>query len=208
MTRLFLVRHGKTELSGEGKYYGRQDVKLSVEGIEQAEKLRDYLVEWQIDHVYCSSLSRAIDTAGIVAAPHGKEIMKYSLIDEMDVGHLEGLTFDDVRERYPELSFDLLNWTLPAAFPGGESLEEFAGRVEEFAALLKEHEDDESVLVVAHAGSLRSLLCHFLGLENKYWMLFHIDFTSLSIVDLYSGRAIVRSLNNISHLTTAAVLQD
>ena len=97
MARLLLVRHGKTVLSGAGKYYGKQDVKLSAEGIEQAEKLRDYLAEWQIDRIYTSSLSRAIDTAEIVAADRGKEITQYAMIDEMvaDTPHAT-LEFDDM----------------------------------------------------------------------------------------------------------------
>jgi broad specificity phosphatase PhoE len=200
VTRLLLVRHGKTVLSGEGKYYGKQDIKLSGEGIVQAEKLRDYLAHWHIDRIYSSSLSRAVDTARIVASCHELEIKQYANMNEIDVGILDGLTFVQVKEQFPHIAEELLNWRLPHTFPEGESLMEFDERVGEFASLLRQYDKDETILVVAHAGSLRSLICHFMALGIEYWMRLHIDFTSLSIIELFSNRAVVRLLNNSSYL--------
>lgn len=200
MAKLLLVRHGKTVLTGLGQYYGKQDIKLSDEGIQQANMLRKYLMNWNIDHVYSSTLSRAIDTANIVVADRGHEILQYDLIDEIDVGLLEGLTFSQIELQFPELAHGLANWQLPDVFPEGESLDEFSGRVSNFASILKRHTDDETILIVAHAGSLRSLICHYLGLGKEYWMRMFIDFTSLSIVDTCANRAIIHSLNDISHL--------
>ena len=73
-TRLFLVRHGATELTAEDRFAGETDVKLSEVGREQARRLAARLAPEPLSAVYASPMSRTVETAGIIAQPHGKDV--------------------------------------------------------------------------------------------------------------------------------------
>ena len=74
MSRLFLARHGDTELNSAERYWGCTDVKLSADGLRQAERLRDRLAEEKIDVVYSSDLKRASVTPQTIASKHQLDV--------------------------------------------------------------------------------------------------------------------------------------
>jgi broad specificity phosphatase PhoE len=86
------------------------------------------------------------------------------------------------------------------AYPEGESLLEFENRVSKFEDRLKNHRQDETVLVVAHAGTLRTIICRLLELEMKNRWNIKIDLASLSIIETYPELNILSLLNEVSHL--------
>ena len=102
MSRLLLARHGDTELNSAEKYWGRTDVKLSTDGLRQAERLRDRLAEEKIDVVYSSDLKRALVTAETIASKHQLDVNPCEELREIDFGNIEGLTYEEVRQLYPE----------------------------------------------------------------------------------------------------------
>ncbi|MBA7711342.1 Phosphoserine phosphatase 1 [subsurface metagenome] len=201
MTRLLLVRHGETELNSAERYWGHSDVKLSALGIRQAEGLRDRLSAEQIDAIYSSDLKRALVTAKTIASGRQLAVITCAELREINFGKIEGLNFEEISQLFPEFA---AKWRLQRdinlEFPGGESFNELNSRVSSFADRLRRHTDDEVVLVVAHAGVLRTLICQLMGIELRCIYQIRLDLASLSIVETYPQGAIVSLLNDTSHL--------
>jgi len=196
--KLILVRHGQTD--GSDRYYGRTDTELNAVGREQAEGLRRRLAGEKIDAIYSSTLKRAIATAETIAAGRGPEITRCPELDEVDFGQIEGMTYEEICRQYPTVAAGWTDWSSQLEFPGGESASLFAQRVVRFLERLKNHNDDETILVVGHGGPFRLLLCHLLGLGIKHCNQFTFGLASISIIDKYSHGAILSQLGDVCHL--------
>jgi len=201
LSRLFLVRHGDTELNSAERYWGRSDVKLSAAGVEQAERLRDRLAVEKIDAVYSSDLERALVTAEIIASSHQLAVITCAELCEVNFGQLEGLTFSEISQLYPEVAKLWAERSSKLKYPGGESLVKFNNRVSKFLSRLDKHAVDETILVVAHAGVLRTLVCQLLGIDPRRRWQIRLDLASLSIMETHQQGAILSLLNDVSHLT-------
>ena len=200
MARLLLVRHGDTKLNSRKRFWGVTDVELSSAGIRQAERLRDYLASEKIGAVYSSNLKRALVTAEIVASGHQLGVIACGELREVNFGELEGLAFADIGQRYPELAESWVRRNPKLKYPGGDSLDEFSSRVGKFLSRLDNHAAEETILIVAHSGVLRTLICQLLGMELERRWQFRIDLGSLSVVETYSQEAILTRLNDVSYL--------
>lgn len=201
MPRLLLVRHGATEDNVLRRFLGQRDVPLSRLGREQVERLRLRLTGERIDAAYTSDLSRARDTAMPVCAGRAEALVACPELREMDFGDCDGLTFDEIVERYPRLARSV-GGGKRIEFPGGETLQQLNDRVGLFLARLGQHGAGESVLVVSHGGPLRVALCRLLGIGLGHWWQFRLDTASLTVVGMYPAGAVVTLMNDTSHLTT------
>ncbi len=202
MSKLLLVRHGETKSNSRERFWGRTDVELGAAGIGQAEQLRDRLAAEKISAIYASKLRRASVTAEIIASSHRLEVMTCAELDEINFGEFEGLTFEEISRLYPEVAKELTDWSISPRFPAGEGIDELNDRVSQFLPRLEKHTPEATVLIVAHAGTLRVLMCKLMGLGLLHWRQFRLDFASLSIVDTYPRGAILSRLNDVSHLNT------
>jgi len=201
MSRLLLVRHGETELKSSVRLWGRTDVELGAVGFRQAEKLRDRLAEEKIDVIYSSNLKRALITAETIASRHQLEVIPCDELREIDFGDTEGLTYEEVNQLYPEFIELRRKRGTSVKFPGGESLDDLSQRVSKFVNnRLDQHTDEETLLIVAHTGVTRILICQLLGLETRYMRHLRLDLASLSIVEIHQQEAIISLLNDTSHL--------
>ena len=200
MTRILLVRHGETELQSSLRYWGKTDVALGPDGLHQAEQLRDRLAAEKIAGIYSSELKRANDTAVIIAARHNLRVTTCPELREVDFGRLEGLDFTEIHQQFPEIEKMWITRDPALVYPDGESLIGFEERVAKFQTRLQNHRTDETILVVAHAGVVRTLICQLLelGMQNR-WSL-RVDLGSLSIVEIYPEINILCLLNDVSHL--------
>lgn len=144
--RLWLVRHGATVRTGEGRFSGWADVPLSEGGREQARRLADRLRGRRFDGRWTSDLSRAAETAAIVA---GGAVADQRL-RELDFGDLEGRRWDEIA---PGVQAALRRFDR-ARPPGGESVEDLRRRVGSFLATLP----DGRHLIFTHGGVIRMLL--------------------------------------------------
>jgi alpha-ribazole phosphatase len=199
MARLLLIRHGQTKLYKSDRFWGHTDIELSAEGIRQAEQIRDRLARIKIDTVYSSTLMRATATAEIIAARHKLQVSPFPELRECSFGYVEGLTFKEITNRYPDLANELAAGKT-TTFPGGESLEQLNVRVRKFLEILKQSKPDARIIIVAHGGPIRLILCNLLGLEIGHWLQFRVDHASLSIVETYPQGNILNLLNDVSHL--------
>ncbi|UCG09778.1 MAG: histidine phosphatase family protein [Dehalococcoidia bacterium] len=200
MSRLLLVRHGDTASNSRERYWGHSDVKLSRAGLGQAEKLRDRLTSEKINVIYASDLERSWLTAQIIAQKHQLDINICPELREFNFGVVEGLTFDEISRLHPELAEFWASQNPKLKFPGGESLGDLRRRVNRFRQRLEKHTPEETVLIVAHAGALRILLCQLLGIGQHHWRQLRLNLASLSIVEIYPERTVLGLLNDVSHL--------
>ena len=200
MAKLILVRHGATDLNTARMFIGHNDAELNDIGRRQAEKLRERLAAERIDVIYSSDLKRAMTTAQIVASEHALDVIACSDLREINYGAIDGLSFDEIKSRCPEVAELCVNWSPKLVFPEGESVDELSKRVSEFLCRLKHHPPEQTMLIVTHGGPLRMMLCLLLGIELWHWRQVRIDLASLSIVDIYPEIAILSLLNDTSHL--------
>lgn len=200
MSKLLLVRHGDTKLNSAERYWGCSDVELSAAGLRQAERLRDRLATEKINALYSSDLLRASVTAKIIASKHQLDVITCDELREINFGDAEGLTFDEISRLYPEVAKLREERSPKLKYPGGESLDKFANRVSKFVGRLEKHASEETILIVAHSGVLRTLVCQLLGIGLRCRWQLRLDFVSLSIMETYPQGAILSLLNDVSHL--------
>src|ERR1017187_7462065 len=127
-TVTLLLRHGQTPMSVQKRYAGVSDVPLTDTGVSQAAAAAHRLASAGIDAIVASPLLRAVQTAEEVAAAAGVPVMTDEGFRETDFGAWEGLTFAEVRERWPA---EVTSWLADPAVapPGGESFTEVSERV-------------------------------------------------------------------------------
>jgi len=200
LARLLLVRHGETKENSTGRFWGRTDVELSDVGLRQAERLRDRLASEDISIVYSSDLCRALQTAQVIASRHELSVIACHELQEIDFGSVEGLTYGEISRKYPDLVRSWFSWDLSFRCPDGESIADLNNRVIRFLHKLEEYAKDETILVVAHSGVLRLLICNLLGVELRHWRQIRLDLASVSVVETYPEVVILNSLNDVSHL--------
>ena len=200
MSKLLLVRHGETELNSAERYWGRTDVTLSAVGLRQAERLRDRLATEKINAVYSSDLRRSSLTAETIASRHKLEVITCPELREIDFGQLEGLTFDQISQLYPEVTRLWIERSPELKYPGGESIYQLNNRVGVFMRRLEKHAEQETILIVAHSGVLRTLACQLLGIELRHRWQIRLDLASLTVIETYPQGAILTLLNDVGHL--------
>jgi alpha-ribazole phosphatase len=175
-------------------------VELGETGLHQAELLRDRLAMEQITCIYSSELKRASDTAKQIATRHNLKVITCPELREVDFGKLEGLDFTEIHTHFPDVEQMWLTRNPALVYPEGESLADFETRVSSFETKLKTHRENETVLVVAHAGVVRTLICRLLDMDMKNRWNLRVDLASLSIVEIYPEVNVLSLFNDVSHL--------
>ncbi|MEU4985614.1 bifunctional RNase H/acid phosphatase [Streptomyces sp. NPDC021969] len=199
-----LLRHGETPLTPQKRFSGSggSDPALSAVGREQAEKVAASLARrGTIEAVVASPLARTRETAGVVAARLGLEVTVEEGLRETDFGAWEGLTFGEVRDRYPD---DLDAWLAsPDAEPtgGGESFAATGARVAATRDRLVAAYAGRTVLLVSHVTPIKTFVRLALGAPPESLFRMELSAASLSAVAYYAdGGASVRLFNETSHL--------
>ena len=153
-TQLLLIRHGETTWNAEHRIQGQLDIPLSPLGVLQSARLAEYLANEPIDAVYSSGQSRAWLTAAPLAARLGLEVIAEPRLRERSFGIFEGLTLDEIAERYPP-EFKKWRERNPAWRPdGGESGQQLIDRVLSAVSDIGMKHPNQTVVLVSHGGVL------------------------------------------------------
>ena len=165
MTTIFLARHGESDWNVEKRFQGHKDRPLTERGREQAHALADLVASEEIDAVYTSPLSRARETAEIVAVRAGLEPVALAELREVDTGSWSGLSRADVEGRFPE---GYIRWRSGGSgWEDGETYEEMAERVIGALRTIAEGHPDGRVLIISHGGPIRAIHAAAEGLAIK-----------------------------------------
>jgi broad specificity phosphatase PhoE len=166
-TRVFLVRHGATLLSAEDRFAGETDVDLSDEGREQLHHLAARLAREPLAGVFSSPMRRTLESARILAAPHGLSVLPVNGLREISHGRWEAKLRAEVEALWPDeyACWDRDPYTF--APKGGETgLAVTARALPALVSLVNEHAG-RSILVVSHKATIRLLLSALIGIDPR-----------------------------------------
>lgn len=166
-TRVFLVRHGATQLTAENRFSGAVGVDLSDEGRWQAARLGERLRHDPVSAIYCSPLSRTTETASIIGRTFDLQPVARDGLAEISHGRWEGLTRAEVEERFGD---EYATWEEdPFTFApeGGESGVAVLARALPVVREIVTHHVGECVVVVSHKATIRILLSSLLGFDAR-----------------------------------------
>ncbi len=208
-TLLTLVRHGQTPANVARLLSGVTDDPLTPFGERQAAAMGAALVSVirdgtlpAVDALYVSPLQRARRTAAQIAAPLGLTPVVRDALSEVNFGEIEGLTPEQVGERYPHLAvaFAPVSESFEIAWPGGESRPQFHDRVRDvFAGIVAAH-PAAHVVVVAHGGVLSAALAHYLAGDSRRWRDYTVGNCSLSRLTVAGEAVTLHCVNDLAYL--------
>lgn len=226
VTTLYLIRHGATEGDGIKRYKGSIDVHLSAKGVEQVSKSSDFIIghvqkaallrrqsylndihgkvsiqgrDTGLMAIYSSPMQRALRSAHILSEHFGIKPIVAQEIRERSFGVWEGMTFLEIKEKYPDEFTKWTNNPLKYSPPNGESTLEARDRVIKVVEeIIDNHRtDEESIAIVAHGGVNRIILCHFLGIPLENIFRIEQDYASVNIIEFWDKYPVVKLINGI-----------
>jgi alpha-ribazole phosphatase/probable phosphoglycerate mutase len=197
-TRIYLWRHPEVAGGPDGLFWGQTDVALTRRGQAQQRAMAAHMAGVKLSAIYCSDLQRTMlpaDAIGRSQKPRLKAT-PVGALRELNLGAWEGLSYQQIDQRYPgaltQRSADLAGYRID----GGESLEDLAGRaIPAFQHIVGENQG-KNICVVAHAGVNRVILTRLLGAPLE--RLFRLDqsYAALNLIDVFSdGVPVIRGLN-------------
>ena len=199
MKRVWLIRHGEPVAEARGRCYGSLDFGLSETGRGQMKRVADYVRSEPISAVYASPRSRALEGAKILAAAVSAAILEVADdLREMDFGEFEGLTYDEISARNPELYRLWMENPTEVLFPNGESFPEMRDRVlRAFDAIERKH-DGQAVALVTHGGVNRILLADALQIPDNCIFRLAQEYAAINLIEFIQGLPVVRLLNFVA----------
>jgi broad specificity phosphatase PhoE len=202
-TRIYMIRHGATQLSVEDRFAGAVNVELSEEGKFQAARLAERLADDSIKAVYCSPLTRTVQTASILADPHQLPLIPEDGLREIHHGHWEGMRRADVETQFPEEYAAWEEDPFTFAPQGGEAgVNVIARALPVIRKIVLEHRG-QNVVVVSHKATLRLLISSLLGFDARGYRdrLDQLP-ACLNVLDFKDPvRARLMLFNDVSHYT-------
>ena len=195
------MRHGETSWNAGGKFQGHSDIPLSDNGRQQAKELAKRLQGHRIDAFYSSDLSRAKETAEIIASLHQLTVKYVPELREINFGQWEGLTYKEITDSYGEISRRWWSSPLTTEIPEGEKLQTVVDRCNKAMAEIVNNHPGETVVIAVHGGVIRVIVGSLLGMDlNHFWKL-KLDNVSLTILE-YNGfdQGILELYNDTCHI--------
>ena len=160
---VILIRHGQSQGNAEGRFGGHTDTPLSARGRKQAEATAKALASEKFSAIYSSDLLRAIETASPLAKLTGVPLETTDALRERSVGVMEGLTFEEAAEKYPEQYAALLHRDFEHVLLGGESYRQTLDRASKKLDEAIEKHKGGRIAVFTHTGAICILILHLMG---------------------------------------------
>jgi len=192
---IYLLRHGEVLRAETRRFIGHLDVPLSAGGEAQCLAQARRLAGVRIDALYSSDLERARRSGEIIGAPHGLRPTPLPALREMAMGRWEGLTADEIRAREPVAFRDWMTRVGEFPFPDGESVPDLLARAGPAFDRIVAGAAAGVVVIIAHGGTNRALLCRALGVPLERLLAFGQDYGALSVLERTSRGWVLRRLN-------------
>jgi len=202
-----LIRHGQSTWNQQHRIQGQLDPPLSELGRRQAALLGARLAARRFAGLYASDLKRAFETAEVVGAAIHLEPEPRTSLREVFLGEWEGLTTEEIAERYPEAWASWVEEPQWDLVPGGEGQAAFDRRVAAaMDGILRLHPQGD-VLVVTHGGVIQVALHRIVGKPSRGLFPFKIQNASITLIERRDGRSIIGGVNDIAHLESSVVTE-
>ena len=200
MVKLILVRHALTVDNQKSRLSGHIDSSISEEGKEQIDKITNYLKDFDIDKIYTTTSSRTKDTVKKLSELKSIEIIEKESLKEISFGDFEGLTFDEIKDKYPKEFQDMIEKGYEYKYPNGESLIDSYNRVCIELDNIISNNDDRTILICSHGGTIRNIITYLISNRYKYHWNFKIDNGSVTILEVQDGFTVITAMNNTSFI--------
>lgn len=208
--RLILVRHGTTDWNQQRRVQGLSNLGLNETGKRQAEALAQALKNERVDAIYTSPLRRAQETACAISRFHQVEVVTLDGLKELDVGEVDGMTYDDMRIHHGEFFTKWMADFTAVRLPGGGTVPELRDQccaavkdiLEKQQAVAGEKcgDEDKVVVAVTHFFPIMCIICDSLGMDLSYCRRLRLDVASMCTLDFTPERAVLVSFNDTCHL--------
>lgn len=200
MVKLILVRHALTVDNQKSRLSGHIDSSISEEGREQIDKITNYLKDFDIDKIYTATSSRTKDTVKKLSELKFIEIIEKESLKEISFGDFEGLTFDEIKDKYPKEFQDMIEKGYEYKYPNGESLIDSYNRVCIELDNIISNNDNRTILICSHGGTIRNIITYLISNSYKYHWNFKIDNGSVTILEVQDGFTVITAMNNTSFI--------
>lgn len=190
------MRHGEVVNGGERRYNGHIDIDITENGVQQMHRLAETLVGKEVSVVYASDLIRSVKGAEIIGKRIGASLKSFRELRERSVGCWEGLTVEEIKQRFPDeyvaWRADLLGYRPP----NGECLTDVQERILPFYKQIVASHRDQTIAMLLHGGINRVILANALGMPPLNLFRIEQDYGALNIIEYYEdNRPVVKLLN-------------
>ena len=208
ITRLVLVRHGRTAANREARIGCMESVPLDATGVEQVTRAAARLEDLNIDVVYASPLLRTQQTARIICDRLDLPFSEYDELKEFNFGLLGNLTLGDVEVQHPDLYGNVVAWLengpdnqVPRPhIPEAENITDFARRIRAFCDLILEKHPGQVVAAVTHMAVIKGMMAVLFDVPLERHMNYNAFNSSITIIDFYKKNPVLTAFNDIRHL--------
>jgi broad specificity phosphatase PhoE len=198
--RVILVRHGETQWNLENRIVGHTEIGLNSTGRRQVGLLARVLGEEKVDAIYSSPLTRAIETANEIAQMHGLDVRTEGGLKEVDAGELNGITIDEVLQRYGGFWDEWVKGIDYLRMPGGETMKELQDRAWSVVSMVVRDHPDGAVILVSHTLTILSILTKALGMPLADFRRLRLSLASINVLDFRGQVTSLVSFNDTCHL--------
>ena len=208
VTQIIVLRHGETAWNVEGRYQGHLDSPLTAPGVAQSKAVARRLRALQFSALYSSDLGRARQTADLVGAATGHAIQLESGLRERHLGLFQGILKEEVPSRFPREFDDFRRAGPDYVIPEGESARQRYQLITACLEQLASRHAGETVVVVAHGGTLSVLLRYVLGIPLEIPRRFRVTNAAFNRFTRENDRWYLETWGDTSHLQTIGSSDD
>lgn len=193
---LILVRHGESEGNVRRIMQGQLDLPLTGAGREQARLVAARIASMPVRAIYASPLSRAFETASVIAAHHALPVQPVDDLQEGGWGEAQGLTWAEVIARWEVRD----GQPLAEVIPGAEAMGALRARAARAIDALLDRHDDDLAVCVSHAGTIAQLIAHLVGMPDGRLLRVSTGNTAVTVIEGRASEPVIRLLNDMCHL--------
>jgi broad specificity phosphatase PhoE len=197
---LIAVRHGETEWNVQLREMGHLNSPLTARGVQQAEAVGRRLESVGFDALYSSNLGRAVQTAEIIASICHKSVHIDTGLRERHMGIFQGLTREEISEKYPEQMAAYERAGFMDVIPEGETAQERTDRSARVLTEIASRHPQQTIVVVTHGGFLTGFLGFVLGIPFSNGRRFRKQNASLNAFEYEEPTWYLQTWNDVTHL--------
>lgn len=195
MTRFWLIRHAQPAEESRGRCYGTLDVGLSETGRAQMRQAAEYLKTEPIAAIYASPRARARESARILADGGSRPVEVVEDLREINFGDFEGLAYEEIAKRYPEVYRQWMDTPTDVRFPNGENFSDMRARVLRVFDGIQRQREGQTVAIVSHGGVNRILLAWALQMPDNCIFRLAQDYAAVNLLAFVEGVPSVELVN-------------